>query len=267
MRELRSKAAPRRRAILSLVIFFGVAIAAGQSAIGNAQPSGKVYRVGILEVATADATRVALWDVFRQQLRERGFIEGKNLHFEFRWANGRQERLSDLVSDFIRLKVDALVTAGTPAVAAASRATADIPIVMATGTLPTEGSANPPLNVVGVIDAPPGLSAKRLQLLREAVPRATSFAILAEIEHRLPSLSVRAEYAEAGILIAYGAPIRENYRQAALYVEQILKGAKPSELPVYEPTEFEFVINLKTAMAIGHTIPPPLLARAQAIGP
>jgi putative ABC transport system substrate-binding protein len=292
-----------------------------------------IHRVGILETAAADAARVALWDIFKRRLQECGFVEGKTIDFEFRWADGRQERLADFASEFVRLKVDAIVTAGTPAVTAASRATAMIPIVMATGTLPAPG--NPANNIVGVIDAPPGLGAKRLQLLREAVPAASRLAILADrgnpssppavqetlaaakssntivrdywidgpddipivvgtmkkdgidgfvtapgalffaerrriaklaIEHRLATLSVRSNYAEAGMLMAYGSPIRENYRQAAMYVDQILRGAKPSELPVYEPSELELVINLGTAKALGLAIPPELVSRAQIIG-
>src|SRR5262245_29975787 len=309
---------PFNREVVSLltVAVIGTAIAIWYPFSGNAQQAGRMYRVGILEVAASDSTRLALWDVFKNRLHEGGLVESKNIRFELRWANGQQEMLSDLVSELVRLKVDVIVTAGTPAVVAASRATNEIPIVMATGVLPTTGPAKTARNIVGVIDAPPGLSAKRLQLLKETVPTASSFAILADhgnpssppvvqetqeaakssktivrdywvrgpddfkdviatmkkdgidafaiapgamffaqrrqiaalaIGHRLASLSVRSDYAEAGILIAYGAPIRENYRQAALYVEKILKGAKPSELPIYEPTEFEFVINLETA--------------------
>jgi putative tryptophan/tyrosine transport system substrate-binding protein len=303
---------------------------------GHTQEAGKTYCVGIIETGASDPTRIALWEQFKQRLRERGFVERQNISFEFRWAEGRQERLPDFASEFARLKVDVIVTAGTPAVVAASRATSNIPVVMAIGTLPTTGSEKGPQNIVGVIDAPSGLSARRLELLREVIPTASSFAILADhgnpssppavqetqeaakslkmnvrdywvrgpddfrailatmkadgiegfviapgamffaqrrqiaalaIENRLPSLSVRADYAEAGILITYGALIRENYRQAAMHVDQILRGAKPSDLPVYEPTEFEFVINLKTAKALNLTIPPAPLARAHAISP
>lgn len=292
-----------------------------------------IHRVGILETAAADAGRLALWDIFKRRLHECGFVEGRTVAFEFRWADGRQQRLADFASEFVRLKVDAIVTAGTPAVTAASRATAEIPIVMATGTLPAPG--NPASNIVGVIDAPPGLGAKRLQLLRDAVPTASRWAILADrgnpsslpavretlaaakstneivrdywirgpddlpivvatmkkdgidgfvtapgalffaerrriaelaIEHRLAALSVRSDYAEAGMLMSYGSPIRENYRQAAMYLDRILRGAAPSGLPAYEPAEFEFVINLATAKTLGLAIPPELLARAQIIG-
>jgi len=321
--------APLGRTAFLLMAGLGVAIMAGHPLSGAQQPR-KVYRLGILDTAASDPTRVALWDVFKQRLRDSAFVEGRNIQFEFRFADGRQERLPSLALDLVRLKVDVIVTAGTPAVTAASRATTTIPIVMATGTAPSAR------NIVGVIDAPRGLSAKRLQLLRQALPTASSLAILADrgnpssppavretlaaakssniivgdywvsgpdelksmiammkkdgvagfvtapgamffaqrrqiaaraIKHRLASLSVRSDYAEAGFLIAYGSPIQDNYRQAAVYVDHILKGAKPSELPAYEPTELELVINLTTADAIGLTIPPALLATAKTIGP
>ena len=292
----------------------------------------RAYRIGILETAAADAARIALWDVFKQHLQERGFVEGNTISFEFRWAEGRQEALADLATELVRQKVDAIVTAGTPAVTAASGATADIPIVMATGTLPTHSARN----IVGVVDAPPGISAKRLQLLVEAVPGASSLGILADdgnpssppavqetmaaaesigttvrdywicgpddlrtviatmkrdgvagfviapgalffaqrrliadlaVEHRLPSMAARSDYADAGVLVAYGAPIRANYRQAATYVDRILRGAQPSALPAYEPAEFDLVVNLRTAKAIGLALPPTLLAKARTIGP
>jgi putative ABC transport system substrate-binding protein len=292
-----------------------------------------MHRVGILETAAADAARVALWELLKRRLQEYGLVEGKNVSFEFRWAEGRPERLAGLASDLVQLGVDAIVTAGTPAVAAASAATTDIPIVMATGTLPA--SAQSARNIVGVIDAPPGLCARRLQLLKEAVPAASTLAILADhgnpssppavqetrdaaksynidlrvywirgpddlktviatmkqdgvggfmlapgalffaeraqiaalaIDHRLPSLAVRSDYVEAGMLMAYGASIRENFRQAAMYVDEILKGAQPSALPVYEPAEFEFVLNRETAKTIGLDVPPALLATARTIG-
>jgi putative ABC transport system substrate-binding protein len=236
------------------------------------------------------------------------------------------------------MNVDVLVTAGTPAAAAASRATSDIAVVMATGvglgTQLTDGSQRRNDNVTGISDLPPGVSAERLKLLREAVAGAGPLAILADranpssplavretqdaartmglvvrdywlqssddfgvvlsamqndgmagfviapgamffarrtdlaalaIERRLPTISVRREYAEAGCLMAYGAPIRENYRQAAVYVSRILRGAKPAELPIEQPTEFDFAVNLNTAEAIGLMLPRALLNRAEKI--
>jgi len=289
-------------------------------------------RVGILETAATDPERLALWDLFKHRLHELGRAD---IAFEFRWAEGDTERLAAAAAELVGLKVDLLVTAGTPAAAAASRATSEIPIVMATGvglgTQLTAGAERRNANVTGISDLPSGVSAKRLQLLREALPGAAAFAILADrgnpssplavretqaaaqtlgitvkdywiertdqfgaalsamktdgiggfvvapgalffaqrraladraLEHRLPSMAVRRDYAEAGCLMAYGSPIRDNYRQAADYVAEILRGVKPAGLAVAEPTEFDFVINLRSAAALGLALPQALLARA-----
>ena len=294
--------------------------------------------IGILEIAAPDPDRLALWKIFERRLHELGYSEGSNMSLEFRWANGRTERLAAEAAALVDLKVDVLVTAGTPAAAAASRATSEIPIVMATGvglgTQLTERAERRNTNVTGISDLPAGVSAKRLQLLREAAPDAAALAILADrgnpssplafreteaaaqslglavrdywiesadqfgsalsamnadgiggfvlapgalffaqrktlaalaIGHRLASITARREYAEAGCLMAYGAPIRGNYLQAAGYVAQILDGAKPAELAVGQPTEFDFAINLKTAEALGLALPGALLVRAEKI--
>jgi len=294
--------------------------------------------VGILETAAPDADRLALWDLFKDRLRDLGHVEGENIGFEFRWADGHQERLASGAAELVGLNVAVLVTAGTPAAAAASRATTDIPVVLATGvglgTQLTKGADNRNANVTGISDLPPGVSAMRLRLLGEAVSSTGPLAILADrgnpssplavrethdaarslgmavkeywlqgadefgdtlsamksdgmhgfviapgamffaqrkilatfaLEHRLPSMSVRREYAESGCLMAYGAPIRENYRQAAVYVSRILHGAKPAELPVDQPTEFDLVVNLKAAETLGLALPQALLARAEKI--
>jgi len=236
----------------------------------------------------------------------------------------------------VQLKVDAMITAGTPAAFAARHATATIPIVMATGvsvgTGLDQGAGGSGDNVTGLSDLAPGLSGKRLALLRELVPDAAQLAVLWDrtnpsgslavpeyqdaarisgvslkvygarglgdfddalfamtrddaggfiavpsamffagreqlaslaLKHRLAAVFVRSEYAEAGGLAAYGCPIHDNYLRAAVYVDRILKGARPADLPVEEPTEFELVINLKTAKALGLTIPQPLLLRAR----
>ena len=296
----------------------------------------KIQRIGILEMAAPDPERLALWDIFKRRLDELGHAEGAE--FQFRWAEGHTERLATAAAELIALKADVLVTAGTPAAAAASRATSTIPIVMATGvglgTQLTEGSERRQANITGISDLPPGISDQRLRLLREALPDAAALAILADrgnpssplalretqaaaqslgiavkdywietagefatalsamrrdgiggfviapgalffagrktlaalaIEQRLVSITARREYAEAGCLMAYGAPIRDNYRQAAGYVAKILRGAKPAELPVGQPTEFDLVINLKTAQALGLALPQALLARAETI--
>jgi putative tryptophan/tyrosine transport system substrate-binding protein len=294
--------------------------------------------VGILETAAPDAGRRALWDIFKARMRDLGHVEGENIDFQTRWADGRQERLAGAAAELVGLNVAVLVTAGTPAAAAASRATADIPIVMATGvglgTELTVGSRHRNSNVTGISDLPSGVSAKRLQLLGEALSSKGPLAILADrgnpssllavretqeaarslgltvadywlqssdefdnalsamqhdgmlgfviapgamffaqrkslaalaLQHRLPSMAVRREYAEAGCLMSYGAPIRDNYRQAAIYVDQILRGAQPAELPVDQPAEFELAVNSRTAEILGLTMPEALLARAEKI--
>jgi putative ABC transport system substrate-binding protein len=296
-----------------------------------------VKRIGILETAAADPDRLALWDVFKRRLNELGHAEGADIGLEFRWADGRTERLAAAAAELVGLKVDVLVTAGTPAAAAASRATSAIPIVMATGvglgTQLTVGSEQRNTNVTGISDLPPGVSEKRLQLLREATS-SNALAVLADrgnpssplalretqaaarslgisvqdywietagefgaaltamrsdgvagfvvapgalffaerkalaalaIEHRLASITARREYAEAGCLMAYGAPIRDNYLQAAGYVSQILRGVKPAELAMAEPATFDFVVNLKSAAALGLTLPQTLLGHAEKI--
>ncbi len=298
----------------------------------------KIRIVGILETAAPDADRLALWRIFKQRLDELGHAEDASVDFEFRWAEGHTERLAAAAAELVARKVDVLVTAGTPAAAAASRVTASIPIVMATGvglgTQLTGSSGQRNANVTGISDLPPGVSAKRLQLLREAAPGAKALAMLADrgnpssplalretqdaaqqsgiaikdywidsadqfgvalaamqsdgmggfvvapgalffahrktlaalaIEHRLPSITARREYAEAGCLMTYGAPSRDNYRQAAEYVSQILQGAKPAELAIAEPAEFDFVINLSTAKALGLALSQTLLAQAETI--
>ena len=295
-------------------------------------------RIGILEMASPDADRLGHWDIFKRALRELGHVEGQDIAFEFRWAEGRPERVASAAASLVRANVDVIVTAGTPAAAAAIRATADIAIIMATGvalgTQLTGGAHKTHDNVTGISDLPPGLSARRIQLLREALGRGAPLAILADRtnpssplavretheaaralgnevrdyclegpdqlnvsllamknggiggfviapgamffairrelaslarELRLASMAVRREYAEAGCLMAYGAPLRENYRRAAIYVSRVLNGTKPADLAVDEPTEFEFIVNLTTAKAIGLAVPQSLLAAAEII--
>jgi putative ABC transport system substrate-binding protein len=278
-------------------------------------------------MAGADPLRVSLWDVFRRRLREAGWVEGEGIAFDFRWADGHEDRLAAAAAELIGNGVEVLVTAGTPAADLASRATSTLPIVMATGTAPDGVRAN----VAGVIDLPPGLSARRLALLHEAVPDAACLAVLLDeanssslraieethqaardlgvalkdcwvkgpdrfneafaammrdgaggvalgpgamffarrtalaalaAEHRLPSMSVRKEYADAGGLMSYGSLIRDNYRRAAVNVDRILRGANPADLPAEAPTEYELAINLKVASALGLVIPDGLLRQA-----
>jgi putative ABC transport system substrate-binding protein len=272
-------------------------------------------------------------------MRELGYVEGRTVVFEARGADGKPERLPGLAAELVRLKVDAIVTAGTAAVQAARQATATIPIVMATGSDPVglgvvASLARPGGNVTGVTTLNPELSAKRLELARELVPRASRLAILGDagtaataiqvretaaaartlgvrlhsftvrdradlanafsmiarerpavllvipgalffgerqylaelaVKHRLPTVHGAQEYTEAGGLIAYGPDRPELLRRAAVYVDRILRGAKPADLPVEQPTKFELIVNLRTAKALGLTIPPSILSRADEI--
>jgi putative ABC transport system substrate-binding protein len=289
-----------------------------------------------LDTAAPDPERLALWEFFQRQLKELG---NADTNFEYRWAQGRTEQLAPLADELVKLGVDVMVTAGTPAAAAASRATAVIPVVMATGvglgTQLTDGASKPNANVTGISDLPPGVSEKRLTLLRAMVGQGAPLALLCDrgnpssplalaetqkaaqplgiavkdywiasasefgkvlpvmksdgirgfvvapgglffaqraalgelaVANGLATITARREYADAGCLMTYGAPIRENYRQAASYVSRILRGVKPADLPVDEPTEFDFVINMTTAKALKLTPPPELLAKAVTVG-
>jgi len=305
----------------------------------EAQPAGKVYRIGLLEFSAPDAARQALWASFRQRMRELGYVEGQTVTYEPRWAQDDNDRLSRLAAELVGLKTDVIVTAATVSALAAKRATATIPIVMATGADPmavglVANLRQPGGNVTGMTTINSELAAKRLELIRIVVPRASRIAILwddtgsafrfaldtteaeakragftlqgvsvrgpAEIEaafatvlrgragalsiapspmffshrkrlaelaikHRLPTVVALREYAEAGGLVSYGADNSDMFRGAAVFVDKILKGAKPGDLPMEQPTKFELIINLKTAKALGLTIPPSLLARADQV--
>jgi len=300
----------------------------------RAQQAGKVHRIGFLGSATAPGSAKAV-ESFRAGLREFGYVEGRNIGIEFRWAEGNYDRLSDLVADLIATNVDVLITHGTPGTRVAKEATTTIPIVMAisgdaiaTGLV--SSLARPEANLTGSTYFLPQLNAKRLELLKEVFPSisraaalsnpdnpvsrpiiptmqaaaaslnvilevvraqgpsefspafaamtksrvgsvvvtedgefAASFRTIAALAlaNKLPSIGAR-EYAEAGGLIGYGVNILDLYRRAAYFVDRILKGAKPADLPVEQPTKFELVINLSTAKALGLTIPPTLLSRA-----
>jgi len=300
----------------------------------DAQQSTKVPRVGYLGGSPSSP----LLEPFRYGLRDLGWVEGQNITIEYRWTEGRAERLPDLVAELIRLNVDVIYAQGSNAAArAAKEATATIPIVFTTPADPlvvglVSSLARPGGNVTGLgggTDTP-----KRLDLLKEAVPKITRLAVLwnpanpsnqallkeveeaaktwglqlqliavrepadldrafsamtreragallvfgdalffvqraqlveLAVKHRLPTMYNRAEYVRAGGLMAYAANDIEQERRAAVYIDRILKGAKPGDLPVEQPTKFELVINLKTAKALGLTIPPAMLMRADQV--
>ena len=299
------------------------------------QQAAKVPRIGFLGNSTA-ALEANLVGPFREGLRDLGYVEGQNILIEYRWAEGKYERFPALIAELIALKVDVIVTAGTPAALAVKKATTSIPLVMAAvgdpiGVGLVASLARPGGNVTGLSAIAPELEGKRLELLREVVPKLSHIAVLwnpdnpfqpgslketraaaqvlgikvqllgvrtaedfpaafaailkerpdallvladriflhnrarivdFEAKRRLPGMYPYRELVEAGGLMSFGPSYADMHRRAATYVDKILKGAKPADLPVEQPTKFDLVINLKTAKALGLTIPPSLLGRA-----
>jgi putative tryptophan/tyrosine transport system substrate-binding protein len=303
----------------------------------DAQQPKKFWRIGELG-ASSPSANPARYDAFRQRLRELGYVEGKNIAIEGRYAEGQLERLPDLAAELVRLKVDVIVARGLPAARAAKEATATIPIVIQGGDPVRTGLvaslAHPGGNVTGFSDATVDVITKRLELLKEVAPKVSQVAILwnpanptnplqlkdsqaagpalglkllaldvkgvddfervfAAIKkdraggllvpadpmfgsqrkriidfatkNRLPAIYSSSENAEAGGLMSYGTNFADLYRRVADYVDKILKGTKPADLPIEQPMKFEFVINLKAAKQIGLTIPPNVLARADRV--
>jgi len=303
-----------------------------------AQQPKKVPRIGYLSTREP-ASDSARSEAIRLALRERGYIEGQNIATEYRYAEGKRDRLPELAAELVRLKVDIIVAAGgDPPVRAAMNATKTIPIVMTGGGIdPVEAGlvdslARPGGNVTGITNLNPELGGKRLELFKEAVPKLARVAVLYEpaspgsvlelkevlpvaaralrltlqpwevrgtddfdkifaamgkrrsdglfvsggalmyanqnrtigfaLKSRLPSAYNRREDIEAGGLMFYGADLADSYRRVAYFVDRILKGTKPADLPVERPMKFELIVNLKTAKQIGLTIDPNLLARA-----
>jgi len=317
---------------LGLSVFAFALVVAG--AVGEAQQA-KVARIGYLTSALDRLNPNR--DAFRQGLRDLGWIEGQNLQIEYRYAEGKNERLTDLAADLVRLKVDLIVTTGGTATNAAKQATRLIPIVFTQVGAPEKQGfvaslARPGGNITGLSNIAEELSGKRLELLKEALPKISRVAVLWDsatgghssksteeaarllgvqlqileatgrndfdrafeaatkgragamtvlssgvfhthrealvgfsTKNRLPAVYDHKDYTETGGLMSYGPDVPVLFRRAAIYVDKILKGAKPADLPVEQPMKFELVINLKTAKQIGLTIPPNVLVRADRV--
>ncbi|HEU5153210.1 MAG TPA: ABC transporter substrate-binding protein [Gemmatimonadales bacterium] len=306
--------------------------------VAGAQPVGTVHRIGFLGNSTA-ALEAHLVEPFRDGLRDLGYLEGRNALIEYRWAEGRYERFPALIAELIALKVDVIVTAGTPATQAVKMATTSVPLVMvavgdpvATGLVAS--LRRPGGNITGLTSISEDLEGKRLELLREVLPAVSRVAVLwnpenqsllAELKEiraaaqvlgmnvqamkvrtpgeldetfkaivrerpeallvmadrlflhnrqrimdfatkqRLPGVYAYRELVEAGGLMSYGPSYPGMHRRAAYFVDRILKGAKPADLPVERPTKFELLVNLKAAKALGLTIPPSVLQRADQV--
>jgi putative ABC transport system substrate-binding protein len=323
-------------------IFFFLAVIAvlGGAAKTQAQQAGRVPRIGFLSGSGDPSKPGPLVEAFRQGLRDLGYIEGKNILLEYRYVQGKRDRVPGLVAELVQLKVDTIVVGTLPGVRAAKQATTTIPIVMALAVDPVatgivDSLARPGGNITGLTTLQRDLSGKRLELLAEVVPGISRVGVIRDadapgsaigfkeyeaaarahkiqlqslevrgpnpdlegafeavakgrasalitirnpmlrrytkritelaIQNRLPSMHEGSESVEEGGLMSYGVNDAENFKRAAYYVDKILKGAKPADLPVEQPTKFELVINLKTAKQIGLTIPPNVLASADRV--
>jgi len=322
--------------IIGLLVIFVTLAACG--VVAQAQQPTKIRRIGFLGVASLSATSARI-EAFRHGLRELGNVEGRNIVIEYRWAEGKIERLPDLAAELVRLKVDVIVTSSAAPTRAAKEATTTIPIVMANDNDPVGSGhvaslARPGGNITGVSTLAPEISGKQLELLKEIVPKLSRVAVLGTstnsgyalvlrevelaagafgvkvqnldvldpkdienafraaskeragavlllaspvflpqrtqiaelaVKNQLPAIFPQSEFVEAGGLMYYGTNTADLFRSAATYVDKILKGAKPADLPVEQPIKFEFIINLKAAKQIGLTIPPNVLARADKV--
>jgi len=326
----------KKAGVLSILFVMVLLIVAG---IAEAQQPKKVSRIGLLGGSSLAALSARI-EAFRQGLRELGYVEGKNIVIEYRWAEGKIERFPDLATELVRLKVDVIVTAGPVSTRAAKEATVTIPIVMAFDLDPVGNGfvaslARPGGNITGLSTLAPEISGKQLELLKEIIPKLSRVTVLGTstrsgnaqalkevelaagafgvklqyldvldpkdietafrtaskgradsvlwlvagafsaaqrpqitdlaVKNRLPVIYDRPEFVEDGGLMTYSVSGTDLFRRAATYVDRILKGAKPADLPVEQPTKFEFIINLKAAKQIGLTIPPSVLARADKV--
>ncbi len=298
----------------------------------EAQQSGKIHRIGLL-TRHSSSDHPYWYQAFRQGLRDLGWVEGKNIIIEYRWAAGRRERFPALAEELLRLKVELVVTVGGAPARAVQRLSKTIPIVMAEATAPVarglvQSLARPGGNTTGLSARPPELFGKQLELLKETVPNLSRVAVLwspkgpasrlgwktiqllarqlgiqlhsmevrspkdfdkafddairartgalaitpfgwnrkriADLaaESRLPAIDGLLEFVDAGGLMSYGTNFADLFRRAATFVDKILKGAKPADLPVEQPRKFDFAINLKTGKQLGITIPPEVLYQA-----
>jgi putative tryptophan/tyrosine transport system substrate-binding protein len=324
-------------AIKTMVVFL-VALAFGLPQLSAAQQPKKVPRIGY--VSSGDPSTEPRLAAFRRGLRELGYVEGKNIQIEYRYVEGKPDQVSRLVTELVQLKVDLLVIGYLPAIHAAKQATKTIPIVMVTPVDPVasglvDSLARPGGNITGLTRLTRDLKKRRLELLKEVVPRISRVGVLWDsvndsaasafkeyetaayslkmplqslavrgphpdfegafqaaakghasalitirdalinryrkrianlaLKNQLPSIYEGSEYIEDGGLMSYAASDAESYRRAAAYVDKILKGAKPADLPVEQSSKFELIINLKAAKQIGLTIPANVLARADKV--
>jgi len=322
----------KKRVVWLLATFLLTAVS-----LAEAQQQAKVHRIGFLALGSASGA-LAILETFRKGLGALGYVEGRNFTIEFKWAEGRQDQLPRLAAELVRAKVDVIMASGMSAVLAAKNATTTIPIIFAGAADPiawdlVASLARPGGNVTGFSELPGReLEGKRLEVLKDAVPRVSRVAVVLDssgrmdptplhiaaralrltlilsdetatpdefrstfaamtreradavyapqtpinvrhqslivelaVKYRLPSMYGSSEFVEAGGLLSYGASFTDLFRRAAVYVDKILKGTKPADLPVEQPMKFEFVVNLKTAKQIGITIPPNVLVRADKV--
>ena len=317
--------------LLTTVLLITVAV--------EAQQAGKIFRIGFLDPSTASGSAV-LVDAFRQELSKLGWVEGKNISVDYRFLDGRRERMAEVAAELVRLKLDLIVVTGVQSALAATKATTTIPIVFASTPDPVglgmvASLARPGGNVTGLSSLNPELNTKRLEILKDAVPKLARVGLLwspgggggnfqlkelmsaaqalklrlEEIKtepnpnglesafqaakqrqvhaimtsagrrffaerkrvvelaakYHLPGIYSQKEFVDEGGLMSYGADYDDLFRRAAVYVDKILKGAKPADLPVQQATKFEFIINLKAAKQIGLTIPVRVLERANRV--
>jgi len=322
----------------NILRFLAIAAVLGCGVMASAQQPGKVPKIGyLISGSRSFAPASSTFKAFLQGLHELGYIEGKNIAIEYRYAEGKPNRYPELLSELVRLKVDVIFTTSDPAVRAAKKASKTIPIIFAAVSDPVaaglvDSLARPGGNATGLSVLAPELDGKRLELFKEAFPKATRVAFLRTLsgsdapfrkaeavartlglqlqslgvkgpedfkkafetaksggaqgltvppspifgvyramivdlaaKNRLPAMYSDARYAEAGGLMSYGPNFDDLWRRAAIYVDKILKGAKPADLPVEQPTKFELIINLKAAKQIGVTIPQSVLYRADKV--